>query len=104
MIYLIYLHRVLDWRHPCPGAQASLQTLHAYLQLESALVKAQNLVKQNEEQQSSLQQKLESSMAGRQDTVRLSTECTSHDQYIVLCLHRSLHLLSGATHNAIGVA
>lgn len=98
------LHNSGPERYLLPGAQASLQTLHAFLQLEAALVKAQKLVKQNEEQQSSLQQKLQSSMAGRQDTVRLSTACTACAQHLVLSLHRSLYFSSGATHSAIGVA
>ena len=39
------------------------------LQLESALIKSQKQEQQNQEQLSSLQKKLQASMAGRQDTV-----------------------------------
>lgn len=41
------------------------------LQLETALQKAQKQVQQNDEQQSSLEQKIQSSMAGREDTVSI---------------------------------
>lgn len=75
--------------------EASVFTKFAcFLQLEAALHKAQKLVKQNEEQQSSLQQKLQSSMAGRQDTVRLSTEFDAHDQSLHCVCKRHVVLLS----------
>lgn len=56
------------------------------LQLEAALVKAQTQVKHNEEQCSNLQQKLQSSVTGRQETV-------SHSMtpFIISCI-RSGHL------------
>lgn len=81
--------------------QASVFTKFAcFLQLEAALLKAQKLLKQNEEQQSSLQQKLESSMAGRQDTVRLSTESDAHDQSLYCVCECHLQCFSAAVYNA----
>ncbi len=40
--------------------------------MESTLAKAQKQAQQNKEQQSSLQQKIQASMAGREDTVSLT--------------------------------
>ena len=89
--------------HDCcrlPGSGKRFTLFACFLQLEAALLKAQKLVKQNEEQQSSLQQKLESSMAGRQDTVRPSIVFDAHDQSLYHVCTYHLQFLSAAAYNA----